>query len=327
MDKDIDYDLSLLNVEQRLKLDKEVDYEKFEVDIEDTKQVSRFQRELQTKIINALKKNMKKGGKHERGGSHNRLVCIADRREKYYNLKVLGDEAKQEYLTGNNTISDPNIFPSRQKRKPKKKPKKKRKVNDNDDEKKEMKDNESDTDDEEIPPIIEIDTDGLNTREKDEFFIYQPPREYGRFSHDYGQEHLQFLSREYMLPRAIIKDPIQKVYKDVPQGTYQEYNSQMFTVSFCCHSRNDVRIQWYINGWNMRIPKTSNFIKIWPEFFTKSQRNKQLLQKIQKDILDKWKLPIKNREYEAYEKDLLRFDHSKQKGKNGQIRSPKSVDK
>ena len=173
-------------------------------------------------------------------------------------------------------------------------------------------------------PIIEVDKDKLNTRTKDEFFVFQPPQKYGQFNTDYGQEHLQFLSKEYILPPVIIKDPKQKTYA-VHSGTYNSYNSQMFTISFCCHSKSDIRLHWYVNGWNMRIPKTENFVKIWPEFFEESQRIDDILTKIQNDIIQKWKLPIMNKEYEAYSKDLLRFEKgTKKNGSNDQSASPRN---
>ena len=137
---------------------------------------------------------------------------------------------------------------------------------------------------------------------------------YEKFSHEYGQEHLQYLSREYMLPPVIIKDVYQDTYTP-HSGTYNPFNSQMFTVSFCCHSKNDIRLQWYVNGRNMRMPSRKNFTNIWPEFFEEGQRSDEIIQKITR-LLVNWKLPIKNKEYAAYEKDLLRFEKSNRGNKS-----------
>ena len=98
----------------------------------------------------------------------------------------------------------------------------------------------------------------------------------------------------------------------------------MFTISFCCHSKNDVRLHWYINGWNMRIPKVSNFTKIWPEFFEESERNEENIKKVE-ELLENWRLQIKNKEYAAYEQDLLRFERNKgNKGNKNSQNDPKS---
>merc|ERR1712228_201328 len=189
--------------------------------------------------------------------SHNRLVCIADRRDKFYDFTLLGDDDHQKY---HNNAYAPKDFSK------------------------------------------------LNENEK--IFVFQPPSFYGQFSHDYVQEHMQYLSREYMLPSVILKDPKSLMYTKV-KGTYNRFDAQMFTVSFCCHSKTDIRLQWFYNAWNIRLPKLENFVKIWPEFFEKTKENQEAIEKIKKNILPNWKLPIRNREYEMYENDLLRFQHSK----------------
>lgn len=335
-----------MNVEDRLKMDDDLKYEKLEVNIEqngdqDTSDsIGIFKRNL----INTLKNSL-----HTKQESHNRLVCIADRREKYYDFKLCGPDDKQKYLTGLNpgqklpnghikpssiNINTNNNTNTNNTNNTSNKPP----INDDDDDDDEQKENNKDnnidtydlqqliSNDEKLP-IIELDKTKLKEKKCDEFYIFQPPREYGQFNHEYGQEHLQYLSREYMLPPAIIKDVHQGVYAK-HSGTYNSFNSQMFTLSFCCHSKNDIRLHWYINGWNMRIPKISNFVKIWPEFFEKDERDDEKIKKIKEDLLSQWRLKIKNKEYEAYEKDLLRFDRNKNK-QNGQnddvnVTSPKN---
>merc|ERR1712129_366846 len=93
-------------------------------------------------------------------------------------------------------------------------------------------------------------------------------------------------------------------------GTFNDFDSQMFTLSFCCHSQRDVRLQWFVNGWNLRLVRLQNFVKIWPEFFEKSARNVQAVDKIESELLQQWKLPLTDKEYELYEKDMLRFASS-----------------
>eukprot|EP01083_Nonionella_stella_P002593 7430_1 len=75
----------------------------------------------------------------------------------------------------------------------------------------------------------------------------------GVIPHDYSQEHLHYLS----------KNP-EYGYKEI-SGAYNDFDPQMFTISFCCLSKNDIRLQWFINGWNMRISKKANFTKIWQD--------------------------------------------------------------
>eukprot|EP01083_Nonionella_stella_P010966 31175_1 len=260
-------DTSILDLEARLKLDKDLKYEKFEADLSNDSTLHKLKRTLQRTIQSCLSKD-----KGNRGGSHNRLVCIVDRRDKYHGIKVLGDKERNMWL--NQSALDQS----------------------------DQKDDAN-----ALPPIIEIDETAVSHKKCDEIFVFQPPGNNGVIPHDYSQEHLHYLSKEYMLPKVILKNP-EFGYKTIC-GAYNDFDSQMFAISFCCHSESDIRLQWFINGWNMRIPKKANFTKIWPEFFAKTKENTESIERIQKEILSQWKLPIKNKEYELYEKDLLRWDH------------------
>mmetsp|Transcript_53207 Transcript_53207/g.84933 ORF Transcript_53207/g.84933 Transcript_53207/m.84933 type:complete len:364 (+) Transcript_53207:1016-2107(+) len=246
-------DACLFNVEQRLQLDTDIKYSKFAVSEQEQAQSARIQRKLQESIASTLQ--------HRRSASHNRLVCIADRRTQFYDLKVVQEA--------------------------------------------EHKETEKDNDDGDGVPVITVDDSKLNSKQEDEFYVFQPPGNYGQFPHAYSQEHLQYLSREYMLPSTKVRHP-ESGHVSAMHGVYNDFSHQMFTISFCCHSADDIKIQWFVNGRNIRITSLHNFTKIWPEFFEASQRTDSLLARIQADILSRWKLPLRNEEYAQFERDLLR---------------------
>eukprot|EP01084_Bolivina_argentea_P251384 421610_1 len=303
--KYICHDTSILNIEERLKLEKGMKYEKLSVEeltntytdivlvnafvnitenmfdlhvidalkiliqlyysncLEKVRQcniesvIMSLQQKLQGKIEQLLQCNDDK--------SHNRLVCIVDRRDKYYDFKLLDTTDCTEELFNGDALGI---------------------------------------------PLIEIDqTKKVNIKNKDEIFIFQPPRGYGSFHYDFSYEHLRYLSKEYMLPKCVLMDPKGLGYKTNIYGTYNDFDQQMFTLSYCCYSKSNIRLQWFINRWNMRISKLNNFVKIWPEYFVENEQNINI-EEIKKNVLKRWKLPIVNKEYQAYEKDLLRFHKS-----------------
>ena len=305
--KQIDHRLCVLfNIEQMLKLD-DVNYQKFDVDCrqiilyawikqyhleKDLKKVIPLEiiahiiqyipnlrgAILPSQLLNDMKKHIQFAYP-----SRNRLVCIVDRRREYYDFKVLGNDHKQRYRTHRSPYFP---LPDAQ--------------------------NELQDDDEFLRRlrILEVDENARNTKINDQVFIFQPPGKYGHFDEDYSQEHLQYLSREYMLPPAIVCDRNMNAYRRY-SGTYNLFESQMFAISFCCHDKENIRLQWFINGWSMRISRGSNFTKIWPEYFEGSQQRESMLERIQSEILSKWKLPIRDKHYAAYEKDLMRFERKK----------------
>ena len=103
LDKDIRHDCSILNVEQRIKMDEELKdkYVKMEVDIEKTQETVTFKRNLIDNIEKALS--------HRNNPSHNRLVCIVDRRHKYYDFKMTESQDEIDQFVGDNHEKAPYI--------------------------------------------------------------------------------------------------------------------------------------------------------------------------------------------------------------------------
>ena len=191
---------SLFNVEQMLRLDHDLGYREFDIDCREIMVIGwirRFSSDaamvIPTEIISLiieyiadamkiirqqLKECIQSQLQH---ASHNRLVCIIDRRTEYYDFKLLGPAHLPRYLSG----SDP-AHPLPNANKP------------------QHNDVIEDSNHHDGIIILEIDQNKMNTRMKDEVYIFQPPDIYGHFHEDYAQEHLQFLSKEYMLPTAVI---------------------------------------------------------------------------------------------------------------------------
>ena len=185
----------------------------------------------------------------------NRIICIIDRRDWYYDIHV---------------VSDGDI------------------------------------------KTIEPNENKITSKNYDEVYAYNPPIEYCLFQGDDTMnliEHSIKISRDYIFPKCIIRESDEDQTGHVMDNCYglgYSFDGQAFAVSFSCLKQKYCFMNWFVNGWNLRISKAENIAKFWSQFFSDVEEDE--LQRIESDIISKWKLKLRDDIYTALENDILRFE-------------------
>ena len=220
----------------------------------------------------------------------NRIICIIDRREWYYDVSFVSHTTLPG-LTNANTFTEPSrsrsIFTPNTDTKSSSNPGHKR------------------------VKTIEANQNKITSKNYDEVYLYNPPKEYCLFQDRENLiEHSIRVSRDYILPECILRERIEdndglESAMDHCYGLGYSFAGQAFAVSFCCLKKNYCHMNWFVNGWNLRISKAENIPKFWSRFFSNVTDDE--IEKIDKEIITKWKLKLKDETYAALERDILRF--------------------
>jgi hypothetical protein len=241
--------------------------------------------------------------------SNNRLVCILDRRKHYFQFELIDIDEEENHNSNNNSRSR-----SRN-----------RNHNNNPEEEKYTAVAEEEQSQEKRKVFYMQKRAQMLTNSHPKCYIYQPASEYGRIRGDFCQEHLFWLSKEYVFPCSMVMENNSR-HCLANYGTGYHFNGQMFLLSFCCHSESDVRLYWYFDSKVIRIDDISFFTQMWPTYFvdsydtdTDNNENENeskdencnnddvnLIALIENEFLANWTLPITAQIYDNYKQELLK---------------------
>lgn len=138
--------------------------------------------------------------------------------------------------------------------------------------------------------------DPVTAHRKDVVSILRPPEQFRGMVQQFSAFQALRLFQSHMMPRHAL---------DSPRRFMREDEGQFFGFSFYCHSKNSIRLQWFNEKYSVRLTSLDMLLKLWPRCFEECQQTQEDLFRIKADIVQKWKLPLIDWQFKAYQADFL----------------------